>query len=842
MKKLKAIPLIICFLLICSVGVFADAPQDEVFVDANSSVSAPIAETNKKLVYVPLDNRPVHVERVQLLAKSLGYELIIPKEDLFATKLDGQILNANGKQYGDCEKLLAWIEKMDKEGCNLFVISLDQVLSGGLVNSRIAMFEEKTPPTEGNNGEKTVANPPNPPTATDPPAPVEPVEYQNIDKLFTVLTKDPNNKVCFFDTVMRLASTVGYNGRGSDEYKALREYGKVPRAELTGDNLTIENIVKGYGSDIKGNLCENVLGDDKTGAKKALLKDKNGLLITEYLKARNRKLCLGDKVAEKMASIPNNQNFYCFIGVDDSSPGNTIQKNEIAYLAKKLGNNGIIFDGADELGVMAVTQIHGRDYKDSPGLSVNYFGESANAEGDYESERLNQVISKHIIALGAHVTQNGESPNISVLVLTPPKVTSLRYYYCKELVDKYLENVKNKVPTIIIDESSGTYYGALQDRLLAETDLGYLFGYSSWNTLGNAAGIALSEGISRYHYLMDSEVKTDDCHKAFVQMLTFGFVKDIGYHQNAKYNMDMYIKYLGYDADNFYSNNLNIAKINTELNTQLTASSGEILKNLEKSNIITDLTTYTEKGIGKIALSEFCFPWFRTFECDFNISIGAFTKPHNDPPAPVYKIVEHKPYINGYENGVFLPEKSVARGEVCKMIVTAQELQTHNFKGLYSDVKNTDWSWPFVEAATQKGYMKGYENGLFLPEDFMTRAEFASFLVKFANVEKVYLSGALKSFYDVAATDWFYTDVSRASALGLIKGYENGSFCPNQTVTRGEAVTMINRLLERSLDAEGVSEAAIGNMNPFLDINASYWGYKDVLESAVFHKFEKIVN
>ena len=88
------------------------------------------------IAYVPLDDRPDNAKRVVYLAESLGYELAMPERDLYRTRLDGQPPNENGTQYGDRGALYEWVAKQEAAGCDRYILSLDQLLSGGLVSSR----------------------------------------------------------------------------------------------------------------------------------------------------------------------------------------------------------------------------------------------------------------------------------------------------------------------------------------------------------------------------------------------------------------------------------------------------------------------------------------------------------------------------------------------------------------------------------------------------------------------------------------------------------------------------------------------------------------------------------
>ena len=177
------------------------------------------------IAYVPLDDRPDNAERVVYLAESLGYELAMPERDLYRTRLDGQPPNENGTQYGDRGALYEWVAKQEAAGCDRYILSLDQLLSGGLVSSR-AMTGEN--PVTLSSGETLV-------------------EAELLTAVIDLLAADENNRIWLLDTVMRLAATTGYGGFGLNEYNALRTYGMAPRPHLEGTGMTIGNPRPGGG-------------------------------------------------------------------------------------------------------------------------------------------------------------------------------------------------------------------------------------------------------------------------------------------------------------------------------------------------------------------------------------------------------------------------------------------------------------------------------------------------------------------------------------------------------------------------------------------------------------------
>jgi hypothetical protein len=89
-------------------------------------------------------------------------------------------------------------------------------------------------------------------------------------------------------------------------------------------------------------------------------------------------------------------------------------------------------------------------------------------------------------------------------------------------------------------------------------------------------------------------------------------------------------------------------------------------------------------------------------------------------------------------------------------------------------------------------------------------------------------------FSDVNGTEWYADSVAKASALGLITGYTDGTFRPNATVTRAEAVTMINRMLGRNPDtAPALHEMA----DPYSDITEeNCWAYWQIMEASLTHE------
>ena len=195
---------------------------------------------------------------------------------------------------------------------------------------------------------------------------------------------------------------------------------------------------------------------------------------------------------------------------------------------------------------------------------------------------------------------------------------------------------------------------------------------------------------------------------------------------------------------------------------------------------------------------------------------------------------EHKLYINGFTDGMFHAERNITREQTAKMLIDALEKETAEpEQSSYTDVANNRWSYRWVEAASKEGYMVGYNGGVFKPESAITRAEMATALSRIAAKEGLIMTSSTKTFSDVADGKWYSSYIRQAVQYGLISGYTDGTFRPEQYITRAETVTMINRMLGRNYEtATELHSMAC----PFPDVSQSNWAYGNIMEAAITHK------
>ena len=211
-------------------------------------------------------------------------------------------------------------------------------------------------------------------------------------------------------------------------------------------------------------------------------------------------------------------------------------------------------------------------------------------------------------------------------------------------------------------------------------------------------------------------------------------------------------------------------------------------------------------------------------------------------PAVETAAQRHGAYIYGYTDGTFGPERSMTRSEAAAIF--ARLLADHNGDRIsaaggtrYTDVPTGAWYAGYVRYLTSYGVVYGRSRGIFDPDEAITRAEFTAFAVRFFSA---YGDGApdlmerYDGFTDVSDGYWAAQYIRDAAVNGWIVGYGDGSFRGDATITRAEAVTVINRLLGREADADYIS-GSLRRLNTFPDVPRRHWAYYAVMEAANGH-------
>ena len=157
----------------------------------------------------------------------------------------------------------------------------------------------------------------------------------------------------------------------------------------------------------------------------------------------------------------------------------------------------------------------------------------------------------------------------------------------------------------------------------------------------------------------------------------------------------------------------------------------------------------------------------------------------------------HDAYLYGYPNGHFGTNNTMSRAEVAQMFYNLLLDKSVPMTTTFKDVKDDAWYAEAVHTLASLGMIKGIGNEQFAPTRAISRAEFSAMALRFASLEAT----GEDTFSDVAPTDWFYDAVLSASAYGWVVGFEDGTFRPQQTITRAEVTAIVNRMLGRNGDS-----------------------------------------
>lgn len=197
---------------------------------------------------------------------------------------------------------------------------------------------------------------------------------------------------------------------------------------------------------------------------------------------------------------------------------------------------------------------------------------------------------------------------------------------------------------------------------------------------------------------------------------------------------------------------------------------------------------------------------------------------------------EHFAYMIGYDNGTVGPMNQITRAEVATIFF---RLMDDSFRSQYwstvsgfSDVTAGKWFNNAVSTATNAGKLTGYPDGTFRPNQSITRAEFAAIAVRFLSDEVQGVSGG--NFSDTEG-HWAADAIGRAAAAGWIAGYPDGTFRPNAPITRAEAATIINNMLGRAPDKEHL----LDDMIVWPDNPETAWYYEAIQEATNSHDYER---
>ena len=198
---------------------------------------------------------------------------------------------------------------------------------------------------------------------------------------------------------------------------------------------------------------------------------------------------------------------------------------------------------------------------------------------------------------------------------------------------------------------------------------------------------------------------------------------------------------------------------------------------------------------------------------------------------------DHSSYLVGYPGNLFGPDNNMTRAEAAQMFYNLLLDKNVAITASFKDVPSDAWYAKAVNTLASLGMIVGVGADKFAPDRAITRAEFTTIAMRFTNG----ILGGENIFPDVAESDWFYDYVIGSIQYGWISGYPDGTFGPNNTILRSEVTAIVNRMLGRSADKDYVEDYK-ENLMLFTDLSSSHWAYYDIMEATNAHGYTKVNN
>ena len=211
-------------------------------------------------------------------------------------------------------------------------------------------------------------------------------------------------------------------------------------------------------------------------------------------------------------------------------------------------------------------------------------------------------------------------------------------------------------------------------------------------------------------------------------------------------------------------------------------------------------------------------------------------EPEETVPIEILNTEEHFNYLIGYEDGTVHPDGNLTRAEAStiffRLLTDEARAQYLTEQNAFSDVNRGQWFNTAISTLSAIGIVRGYDDGTFRPNEKITRAELAAIISRFAELDGT----SAPSFSDIEG-HWAQDSIRLAASNGWIYGYTDGSFRPNQAITRAETAAMINRVLDRTPKNE---DALLDGMITFWDnLDTTKWYYIPIQEATNYHRYVK---
>ena len=191
---------------------------------------------------------------------------------------------------------------------------------------------------------------------------------------------------------------------------------------------------------------------------------------------------------------------------------------------------------------------------------------------------------------------------------------------------------------------------------------------------------------------------------------------------------------------------------------------------------------------------------------------------------------EHVKYIYGYPDGTVKPDEGVTRAEAAVIYYRLLGGNENGSISTFTDLRGDEWYYQSVAYLERNGIIYGYPDGTFRPNERISRAEYAAMVVRLLDLAPVDTN-----VFDDVAGHWAVGYINSAASEGWISGNGYGQFQPDLTITRAQIVTIINRIMNREIRAENIPVDA----QAYSDLSKTHWAYCAIIEASDTHEFDR---
>ena len=192
---------------------------------------------------------------------------------------------------------------------------------------------------------------------------------------------------------------------------------------------------------------------------------------------------------------------------------------------------------------------------------------------------------------------------------------------------------------------------------------------------------------------------------------------------------------------------------------------------------------------------------------------------------------EHVQYIFGYPDGSVRPDEGITRAEAAEIYFRLLGGCENECISTFTDLRGNEWYYQSVAYLERNGIIYGYPDGTFRPNEQITRAEYATMVVRLLDLAPVDTN-----VFDDVADHWAVGYINSAASEGWISGNGYGQFQPDLTITRAQVVTIINRIMNREIRMENIPVDA----SAYTDLPKTHWAYCAIIEASDTHEYDRV--